>query len=78
MTGYFLYSTFKAIMTSATLFIITVLLDQNNENGRYDVIKMLTGVAAKFFVTFYFAFAYSYMVEINPTSIRQTSSALQV
>ena len=65
-------------MTSAALFITTVLLDQNNAHGKFDLLKMVTGVAGKFFVTFYFAFAYSYMVEINPTSIRQTSAALQV
>ena len=52
-------------------------MNEFNENGKYDTIKLITGVMSKFILTCYFSFAYLSMGELNPTPIRQTVAAIQ-
>ena len=67
-----------AICASSALFLITVILYDNNADGRYNLVKLVTGVLAKFTVTVYFAFAYTTLSELHPTGIRQRATALQM
>jgi len=67
-----------AICISSLLFMLTVLLSDNNEDGKFDQLKLITGVTAKYIGCCYFLFTYVMMGEINPTGIRQRSIAFQV
>ena len=62
---------------SSVLFIITALLNDFNEGGKFDTVKLITGVMSKFILTCFFSFAYLSMGELNPTAIRQTVIAIQ-
>ena len=67
-----------SICISSALFLITVMLYDNNTDGRFNAVKLVTGVLAKFIVTIYFAFSYTTMTELHPTGIRQRATAVQM
>ena len=67
-----------SMVLSAVLFIITVLINDFDTDGSLGSLKLVTGVLAKFVTTFYFAFAYTMMGEMNPTGIRQRVTSVQV
>ena len=54
----------------------TVFMHFNNEDGRFTTAKLVSGVTAKFIITFFFAFGYTMNGEYNPTGIRQRCSAV--
>ena len=66
------------LSVSAILFLITTIMYDNNSDGRFNTAKLITGVAAKFVLTLYYAFGYTNMSENNPTGIRQRTAAIQV
>ena len=69
---------YGCLVLSAVLFIATSWMNDHNTDGRFDTLKLVTGLTAKFINTCYYAFAYTMMSEIHPTGIRQTSTSIQM
>lgn len=63
---------------SASLFLLTTIMYDNNTDGMFNTAKLITGVASKFVLCLYYAFGYTNMSELTPTGIRQRTSAIQM